>query len=182
MSTKAAPPFCDVLYGKPQRLPRPTAPGGGEDEADAAGESNFFLFHNRFPFCPFFYTTKNRPRPKRSGPTPGIPSAVVLSREYRFGASCWRRNAQNAEYSKNRHCSYSVDGKQEGAIVGIRVRACESRPRTWSRCCRFLRLKKRVAHGLQLLSKGIWRHCTRRCGGCQRRNAFVFFDKEVLNF
>lgn len=112
---------------------------------------NFFFSITDFLSVRFVFYTKNRPRPKRSGPTLGIPSLVVLSREYRFGASCWRRNAQNAEYSKNRHCSYSVDGKQEGAVVGIRVRACEA-GRARGCGCVVLAAEKRVAHGLQLLS------------------------------
>jgi len=46
-----------------------------------------------------FYYKKYGPDQNGTGPTLGIPSAVVLSREYRFGVSCWRRNAQNAEYN-----------------------------------------------------------------------------------
>ena len=34
------------------------AAGGGEDEADTAGKSNFFLFHDRFPFRPFRFLYK----------------------------------------------------------------------------------------------------------------------------
>ena len=97
-----------------------------------------------------------------------------LSREYRFGSFCWRCDAQNAEYSKNRHCEHSVDGKQKDAVVvGIRRRACRAN-RALGRGIAGTG-KERVTHGLQLLSKGIWRHCTRRDDRCQRCGRFTIF-------
>lgn len=126
---------------------------GGEDEADAAGESNFFLFHNRFPFRPFFLYNKKSAPTKTVGADSWYTKSC-LSREYRFGSFCWRCDAQNAEYSKNRHCKHSVDGKQKDAVVvGIRRRACRA-DRALGRGIAGTR-KGHVTHGLQLLSEEI---------------------------